>query len=399
MNEKCNVSVKTPVGETESFQLSRIEMQGTVTAPLKCAIQIDTLGRYCYTYNTGCYVYKDACYVPPLGMIDDVAAVSKCKVDSNILNSIINAKIETKKLQFNFQKCFNMHIGPNKKNCQSLKIHNHVMLKTEEQKYLGDIVSSSGNNNTNIRDRCNTGHGAISQIKSLMTDISLGRFAIQIGLILRDSIFISKMLLNSEVWHSVSKSNIQELEKVDKILLRNILDAHSKTPVEWMYADTGKLDLKSIIQIRRLMFLWQILSRNESELIHRVYQSQKISSNKGDWFRMIESDKKELDINMTDREIQGMSKQMFKTLVKKKVKASFIQHINSLKAKHSKSKYLECSELKTAEYIKDKRLNDKEKTLLFKLRSKTLNVKKNFGNNDNPWCTSCGIYTQGRVKV
>ena len=189
------------------------------------------------------------------------------------------------------------------------------------------------------------------------------------------------------------------MEKVDKILLRNILDAHRKTPVEWMYADTGKLDMKSLIQIRRMMFLWHILSRNESELIYRVYQSQKISSNRGDWVRMIESDKKELNIHMTDEEIKGVSKQMFKTIVKEKVKARFIQHINSLKAQHSKSKYLECSELKMAEYIEDNRLNDTEKKLLFKLRSKTLDVKKNFGNHENPWCTSCGLTeeTQGHL--
>ena len=137
-----------------------------------------------------------------------------------------------------------------------------------------------------------------------------------------------------------------------------------------MYADPGKLDLKSLIQIRRMMFLWHILSRNKSELIYRVYQSQKISSNKGDWFRMIESDKKELNINMTDEEIQGVLKQMFKNHVKKKVKTRCIQHINKLKVQYPKSKYLECSNLKTPEYIEDERLNNKEKKLFFKLRSK-----------------------------
>ena len=66
MNENCKVRVKTPVGDTEQFELSRIEMQGTVPAPIKCAVQIDTLGRYCYTYNTGCYICKSACNIPPL---------------------------------------------------------------------------------------------------------------------------------------------------------------------------------------------------------------------------------------------------------------------------------------------------------------------------------------------
>ena len=191
MNENCNVRVKTPVGDTEQFELSRIEMQGTVPAPIKCAVQIDTLGRYCYTYNTGCYIYKSACNIPPLGMIDDIAAISECGDKSIVLNSIINAKIETKKLQFKLKKSLNMHIGDNKSRCESLKIHDEEMLTTTEQRYLGDLVSSTGNNNSNIKDRCNTGYSTISQIKSMMGEISLGKFCIQIGLILRNTLYLS----------------------------------------------------------------------------------------------------------------------------------------------------------------------------------------------------------------
>ena len=159
-----------------------------------------------------------------------------------------------------------------------------------------------------MKDRCKTGFQAISQIKSLIKDVSLGKFTIQIGLILRDSIFVSKMLLNIEVWHSVTKSQIDDLEVIDKILLRHTLNAHSKTSLEWLYADTGKLNLWSLTQIRRLMYLWHILSRDENELIHRIYSAQKISSNVGDWIKLIEADKRELDIKMSDEEIQGVSK-------------------------------------------------------------------------------------------
>jgi hypothetical protein len=233
-----------------------------------------------------------------------------------------------------------------------------------------------------------------------MSDISLGQFTMQIGLILRDSIFVSKMLLNSEVWHAVTKSQIEELEVIDRMLLRHTLNAHSKTAVEWLYADTGKYNLHSLIQIRRLMYLWHILSRDESELIHRIYKTQKISSSVGDWVRILESDKQELDIKMTYEEIQGVSKNVFKTFVKKKVKIYYLQHLNNLKKKHSKSEFLECRDVKMAEYIKDPRFNTRKKQLLFKLRSKTLDVKQNFKNqNQNPWCTSCGLFqeTQGHL--
>ena len=47
MNSKCNIAVRTPVGLTERFQLTEIEMQGTVMGPIKCSVQMDTLDRDC----------------------------------------------------------------------------------------------------------------------------------------------------------------------------------------------------------------------------------------------------------------------------------------------------------------------------------------------------------------
>ena len=55
LNQKCKVKVKTPVGDTDEFELENIEMQGTVTAPLKCTVQVETLGRDCYKTRTGLY--------------------------------------------------------------------------------------------------------------------------------------------------------------------------------------------------------------------------------------------------------------------------------------------------------------------------------------------------------
>ena len=129
-----------------------------------------------------------------------------------------------------------------------------------------------------MNDRCKTGFKAISQIKSLIKEVGLGKFTIEIGLILRDSIFVSKMLLNSEVWHAVTKNQIEDLDKIDRILLRHILNAHCKTGLKWMYTDTGKFYLKSLVQIRRLMFLWHILSKDKTESIRRIYETQKVRS-------------------------------------------------------------------------------------------------------------------------
>ena len=104
MNEECKVTVKTPVGVTEEFMLSDIEMQGTVPAPLKCAGQMDSLVRKCYTEENYLYNYNGSCYVPSLGMIDDTIAATKCGIQSVEMNALINTFIESKKLSFNTSK-------------------------------------------------------------------------------------------------------------------------------------------------------------------------------------------------------------------------------------------------------------------------------------------------------
>ena len=120
----------------------------------------------------------------------------------------------------------------------------------------------------------------------MLSDVNFGKFTVQTGLLFRDSNFVSQVLLNSEVWHSVTKVQIEELEVINKILLRNILQAQSKTGLEWIYADCGKLNLKAFMQIRRWMYLWHVLSRDEDELISRVYTAQTNSNNIRDWVRV-----------------------------------------------------------------------------------------------------------------
>ena len=99
MSQKCKIAVKTPVGITDRFELEEIEMQGTKWSNIKCAVQVDTLGKDCYSNNEGMFIYKECVTVPPLGMIDDLASFSICGPETVKINALINAKIESKKLE------------------------------------------------------------------------------------------------------------------------------------------------------------------------------------------------------------------------------------------------------------------------------------------------------------
>ena len=150
----------------------------------------------------------------PLGMIDDLAAIAKCGPESVILNSIINAKINLKQLEFNQSKCLKLHISKEDKKmcrkageeeplarnvqCVFLEVQECEMKSADNEKYIGDFISSNGSNDANISRRRCLGMGFISQIFTILNEVSIGNQYVEIGLILRESIILSKMLLSSE---------------------------------------------------------------------------------------------------------------------------------------------------------------------------------------------------------
>jgi hypothetical protein len=181
---------------------------------------VDTLGKECYAYNEGLFIYKGCVNVPPLGMIDDLASFSECGPQTVEVNALINAKIESKKLEFGHKKCFKIHIGRNNNECVNQKVHSEDINVSDYETYLGDIVCNTGSNEKNVVNRYNKGVGAISQMNSMLNRMSLGHYYFEIGLVMRDTMLVSKLVYNSEVWYNVSDDQISKLEQIDEMWMR-----------------------------------------------------------------------------------------------------------------------------------------------------------------------------------
>ena len=67
-------------------------------------------------------MYKDTVGIPPLAKIDDLVAVSKCGIDSVVVNAYLKSKSNVKKLQLGTSKCHKLHVGKEKKTCPDLYI-------------------------------------------------------------------------------------------------------------------------------------------------------------------------------------------------------------------------------------------------------------------------------------
>ena len=153
---------------------------------------------------------------------------------------------------------------------------------------LRDVISSDGKNVLNIQERKRRGLVAVNQIGQMLDDLCLGKFHFEAGNILRNSLLLSTLISNSEAWYNLTNKDISELESVDEALLRKILSAHSKTPLELLYLETGNIPIRFIIMARRQNFFWYTLNEEEDSLIstngsslqrrlgkngHRGYQS------------------------------------------------------------------------------------------------------------------------------
>ena len=73
------------------------------------------------------------------------------------------------------------------------------------------------------------------------------------GLLLRQAMLVNGTLYNSEAWHNISNKDMIVMEKVDEALLRGLLSAHSKTPLEALYLETNSVPFRFILKSRRIM--------------------------------------------------------------------------------------------------------------------------------------------------
>ena len=89
-------------------------------------------------------------------------------------------------------------------------------------------------------------------------------------------------------------------------------------PTKILYLELGQIPIKSVIAVRRILYLHNILKRHKSELIRRVYCAMKNNTTKGDWIELVENDMKEINLDLSDEEISQFLKQDFKSLINKK---------------------------------------------------------------------------------
>ena len=377
-NMDAQVAVKTASGTTRRTTVNEVVMQGTVWGSLMCTNTMDNLGKLSYDKPEMLYQYKGV-PIPPLGMVDDILSVSTVENTSKV-NSLINTFIESKKLQLSEKKCSRIHIGRGHEDCPELKVHENVMNESESDKYLGDIVDKSGKIQATVANRIKRGQGSINEIMAILSEIPFGKFRTEVALQLRESMLLSGMLFNSEAWHGTTSANIASLEKVDQQLLRSILNCHRNTTKEFLYLETGTIPIGWIISQRRINYLFHILTRDDRELIKKVFMAQKENPMQGDFVKIVQEDLRKFGMTYDEVACGTWSKKGLKGELSKRARQLVLGELLTSMQRSTKVRSMKYNKLELQPYLQSNLTYD-EKSMLTAIRSKCVrDIKGNFPN-------------------
>ena len=138
-------------------------------------------------------------------------------------------------------------------------------------------MTTDGRINSNIEERYNKGVGIVNQIMSYLKELSFGEYYFEMAQLFRQSMLLNSILCNSEVLYGLNQTHIDTLESIDKMFWRKVFNCPITTPTEVLFLETNSISIRHVIMSRRLMYYYDILKMDDSELVKRVFLARKLS--------------------------------------------------------------------------------------------------------------------------
>ena len=181
----------------------------------------------------------------------------------------------------------------------------------------------------------------------ILKSLFFGKYYFEVALVLRSSLFLSSLLLNSEAWVNLSEKNIRKLEQTDEILLSKILDADSNSSNVFKYLELGIHPVRFEIMIRNVIFSQYILQQEENSMMSKVFKATRENPIQGDFVKTCTEYLETLDIELSFEEIRNMTKYEFTKLEKLKTTESAFKYLMEKKNQPGKQTKIEQVEYET----------------------------------------------------
>ena len=100
---------------------------------------------------------------------------------------------------------------------------------------MGEILTSDGKITENSSKRYNKGIITVNTILSLLKEVHFGKYYMEMAFSFRNSMLVHSILCSIEAFYGMTNAHMDKIEKVDKYLLKQNLNASFAT----LYLETG----------------------------------------------------------------------------------------------------------------------------------------------------------------
>ena len=205
------------------------------------------------------------------------------QIQAQELNAFINVKTAEKSLQFGPTKCKSMLVGKETESVLNealqvdsweLKYEDDVKTgklnlvekycglteigQTEEQTYLGFVISSRGENMANIRKLKQKSIGIVRKIFNKLNSLNLQKYYFECSIIFMNVMLRGSILYACEMYYNLKESEIRQIERIEEHFMRKVLNTSKGCPIVQKYLTLGHIPAWFEIQKMRLMFMKKI---------------------------------------------------------------------------------------------------------------------------------------------
>ena len=287
------MAVKTAHGLTDRQTVTDIVLQGDKFGSLLASVQVDKIGQDCMEAGYH-YLYKNILPVGFLGMVDDIVGITEAGYQASQLNAFINVKTAEKTLQFGPAKCQYMVVGKNADTVtqNSLQVDQWIseykenkisgeydliesyggkidIKKTEVYKYLGFMISCTGDNMANIREMKNKSIGVIRKIFNKLKSLNLKQYYFECSIILMNVMLRGTILYAADMYYALKETEIRHIERIEEGYMRKILRTTKGCPIISLYLQLGQTPARFEILKMKLLYLKTILEEPDESSVRK----------------------------------------------------------------------------------------------------------------------------------
>ena len=286
----CKCCIKTEEGYSEFFDIRSGVRQGCILSPFLFIILVDFMMRKATKDDTHGIKWSTHSKLSDLDFADDIALIdTSIPSMQELTNNVISVGNQIG-LRINVDKTEYMLV--NIDNVQPILIDAKPLKLTEKFNYLGSVIDSTGDSESDVLVRIGKGYGVFRRLNKIWRS----RLSLDIKLNLFKTIVIPTVIYSCENWKS-STTIVNKLNVFQQRCLRKILNVSYRDRITNQAILTrSKVDsLATTVEKRRLSWLGHLLRMNSSRYATKALSwtpegRRKRGRPKNTWRRTVEND-------------------------------------------------------------------------------------------------------------